>query len=81
MSINDGFNFLIAVSVVWFHRHFAPVAYRGAVVVSVVVSVIALSALFLVGAQCRRTRSPQLVRVMRVALISSKRFICCLRSC
>jgi hypothetical protein len=65
------------VSVVWFHRHLAPVAYRGAVVVSGEMVLVTLErALFLVGGQLRRSRSAQLVRVMRVALISSRRFIC-----
>jgi hypothetical protein len=50
------------VSVVWFHRHLAPVAYRGAVVVSGEMVLVTLErALFLVGGQLRRSRSPQAV--------------------
>jgi hypothetical protein len=46
----------------WFHRHFAPVAYRGAVVVSgEIVSVTLERALFFVGGQLRRSRSAQAV--------------------
>jgi hypothetical protein len=55
------------VSVAWFHRHFAPVAYRGAVVVSlVVVSVTAVRALFFVGGQLRRSRSAQAVSDVKI---------------
>ena len=50
------------MSVAWFHRHFAPVAYRGAVVVSGVDDAVTLeSALFFVGGQLRRSRSAQAV--------------------
>jgi len=64
------------VSVVWFHRHLAPVAYRGAVVVSGEMVLVTLErALFLVGGQLRRSRSAHPVRAMRVALISSRRFM------
>jgi hypothetical protein len=41
----------------------------------VIVWVTPRRALFLVGGQLRRSRSAQLVRVMRVALISSRRFM------
>ena len=40
-----------------------------------IVSVTPRRALFLVGGQLRRSRSAQLVRVMRVALISRRRFM------
>ena len=56
--------------------HLPPVPYAGAGVVGTSVSVTPRRALFLVGGQLRRSRSAQPVRVMRVALISSRRFIC-----
>ncbi len=50
------------MSVVGFHRHLAPVAYRGAVVGLGVDDAVTLeSALFFVGGQLRRSRSAQAV--------------------
>jgi len=66
----------VAESVFGFHVHFPPVPYGGAGVVGTSVSVTDRRALFLVGGQLRRSRSAQPVRAMRVALISSRRFIC-----